>query len=64
LQLESNEGLAGAILNMELYQLGLDNLIRYTAEINALTKDDLLAAAQRYLKPEAHVVSVAGPNGG
>lgn len=62
LQLESNEGIAASILNMEAYQLGLDNLQRFTAEINALTKTDLLKAIQRYWNPEAYIVAVAGPS--
>lgn len=61
LQLESNEGIAGSILNMEAYQLGLDNLQKFEGEINALTKADLLKAIQRYWNPEAYVVAVAGP---
>lgn len=61
LQLESNEGIASSILNMETYQLGLDNLLTFRDSINALTKDDLLKAIQRYWNPDAFVVAVAGP---
>lgn len=61
LQLESNEGLAGTILNMEVYNLGLDYLQTYRDRIYSLTTDDLLAAAKRYLNPDALVVGVAGP---
>lgn len=61
LQLESNEGIAASILNMEVYQLGLDNLLTFRDKINALTKEDLLAAAQKYLNPDAMVIAVAGP---
>ncbi len=63
LQLESNEGIAGSILNMEAYKLGLDNLQKYADEINALTKADLLKAIQKYWNPDAYVVAVAGPQG-
>lgn len=63
LQLESNEGLATSILSMENYQLGLDYLVNYHDKIYALTKDDLLAAAQHYWNPDAFVVAVAGPDG-
>ncbi|MDX1991421.1 MAG: pitrilysin family protein [bacterium] len=62
LQLESNEGIASTLLSMETYQLGLDYLIRYPGLINSLTKEDLLAAAQRYLNPDALVVAIAGPD--
>ncbi|HEX2906240.1 MAG TPA: pitrilysin family protein [Phototrophicaceae bacterium] len=61
LQLESNEGVAASILNMETYDLGLDYLLRVSDEINALTRDDLLAAVQRYWNPDAFVLAVAGP---
>jgi zinc protease len=62
LQLESNEGLASVILNMESYGLGLDYVQNYRDTIYRLTKEDLLIAAQRYLNPEALVIAVAGPN--
>ncbi len=61
LQLESNEGIAGAIMNMELYGLGLDYLLSYRDRIRALTRADLLRAAQRYLNPDAYVLGIAGP---
>jgi zinc protease len=62
LQLESNEGIAGSILNMELYGLGLDYLLTYRDRLYALTKADLLAAAQKYLNADAWVLGVAGPS--
>ena len=61
LQLESNEGIVGAIMNMELYGLGLDYLLGYRDRIQALTREDLLRAAQHYLNPEAYVLGIAGP---
>lgn len=61
LQLESNEGIAGSLLSMAAYDLPLDHLMTVRDKINALTREDLLAAAQRYLNPEAMVVAVAGP---
>ncbi len=63
LQLESNEGIAGAILNMEIYQLGLDYLVNYKDTIMRLTSADLLAAARKYLHPDRLVIAVAGPAG-
>jgi zinc protease len=61
LQLESNEGIAGSIVNMELYGLGLDYLDHYAERIYALTREDLLRAAQRHLKPDAYVLGLSGP---
>jgi zinc protease len=61
LQLESNEGVAGSILSMELYGLGLDYLQRYAPQIEAITAEQVLAAARRYLDPKAYALAVAGP---
>jgi zinc protease len=61
LQLESNEGIAGSLLNIATYDLELDHLLTLRDKINALTREDLLAAAQHYWNPDAFVVSVAGP---
>jgi zinc protease len=63
LQLESNEGIAGTLLSMESYGLGLDYLVKYRDMIYSLTREQLLAAAQHYLNPDALIVSIAGPNG-
>lgn len=62
LQLENNDGIAGSLLNMETYGLGLDYLVNYRDEINQLTRDDLLQATQRYWNPDAFVLAVAGPD--
>jgi zinc protease len=61
LQLESNEGIAASLLNIASYDLELDHLLTVRDKINALTREDLLAAMQHYWKPDAFVVSVAGP---
>jgi zinc protease len=61
LQLESNEGIASALYNIESHQLGLDYLLKVRDAIYALTADDLLAAAAHYWNPDAFVFSVAGP---
>jgi zinc protease len=61
LALETNEGVAAAILNMETFKLGLDYLKHYAEQINAITREDVLKAAQRYLSPKAYALSVAGP---
>ena len=62
LRLESNEGIAAHIHSMESFNLGLDYLARYHDMIYRITKDDLLQAAQHYLRPEGMVVAVAGPD--
>jgi zinc protease len=60
LGLETNEGVAGSILSMELYQLGLDYLLNYTEMIDSITIADVQAAAQAYLNPDAYALAVAG----
>lgn len=61
LQLESNEGVAGTILSMMEYDLGLDYLAEMPTIINSLTRDSLMEAVRHYWNPEAYVVAVAGP---
>lgn len=61
LQLETNEGVASVLMRMERYQLGLDYLQRYGASVNAISREDVLAAAQRYLGQQ-YAVAVAGPS--
>ena len=61
LNLESNEGVASSILNIETYQLGLDYLRGYADMINAISRVDLLGAARKYLNPKAYALAVAGP---
>jgi len=61
LRLETNEGVAQAILDMERYSLGLDYLQRYTGLINEITAERVQTAAQRWLDPDAYALAVAGP---
>jgi zinc protease len=61
LQLESNEGIAYALRNIETFDLGLDYLVNFRDTIYSLTRADLLNAAKRYLNPDALVIGIAGP---
>lgn len=61
ISLETNDGAAGAIMNMEQHRLGLDYLRNYAAMVDALTADALQAAAAHYLDPDAYALAVAGP---
>jgi zinc protease len=61
LGLETNEGVAGSIMNMEKHDLGLDYLHRYPAMIDGLKVSDLQAAAAHYLDPDRFALAVAGP---
>jgi zinc protease len=64
LRLETNDGVAGYLLNTEYYGLGLDYLDRYPALIRAVTGDALRDAALRYLDPAGLSLAMAGPVGG
>ena len=62
LSLESNAGVASALLTMEQHQLGLDYLRNYEKMIQEITPDSILEAARAYLDPDRLVISSAGPN--
>ena len=61
--LETNDGDASTLLNMEWHNLGLDYLQQYNDLVYAITPADVQAVAQRYLRPDAHALVVAGPPG-
>jgi zinc protease len=63
LALESNDGVARTMLSIELYGLGLDYLERYPQIIRALTRSDLLAAAQKHLSADRYALAVVKPAG-
>lgn len=62
LSLESNNGVANSILNLERFNLGLDYLQRYPDMIRRITPQDILEAAQKYIDPDRLVIVSAGPN--
>lgn len=61
LSLESNGGVAGSLLNLERFQLGLDYIQRYPALIQAVTPRQVLETARRYLDPERLAIISSGP---
>ena len=60
-QLETNEGAAAVMSEIELYDLGLDYLERYPDIIRALTSRQVTEAARRWIDPEHLVTAIAGP---
>jgi zinc protease len=60
-QLETNEGAAAVMSEIELYDLGLDYLERYPAIVRALTREQVTEVARRWIDPEHLVSAVAGP---
>ncbi len=63
LQLESNEGVAGAIVNAERHALGLDYYQRYPGLVRSFTSKDILRVAKRFLDPDNMAIASAGSNG-
>jgi len=63
LRLETNEGVARSLLDMERYGLGLDYLQRFPGLVNAVTVGDVREVAHRYLDPDIYALAVAGPVG-
>jgi zinc protease len=61
LTLESNGGVAGALLNIERNELGLDYYRQYADKVRAVRRQDVQAAAEKYIDPERLVIAVAGP---
>ena len=60
LSLESNAGVASALLNLERYSLGLDYYLRYPDLIRAIIPAEILETAQRYLHPDHLAIATAG----
>ncbi len=61
LGLETNDGVAAALLLIERFSLGLDYFERYPAILEQLTREQILRAARDYLSTTGYVLAVAGP---
>jgi zinc protease len=61
LSLETNSGVAGALINLERYSLGLDYYRRFPDQVNEITREQVLEAARRYINPDNLGIGVAGP---
>ena len=59
--METNDGVASVMVDIEWHDLGLDYVERYVNIINGLTADDVQEAAQKYLATGKYVLAVAGP---
>jgi zinc protease len=60
LSLESNAGVASALINLERYSLGLDYYLRYHELVRAVTAEEILEAARKYLNPDRLAIAAAG----
>jgi len=61
LRLETNEGVARTLLDIERHDLGLDYLQRYSDLIWAMNPGRIQAAAREWLDPNAYALAIAGP---
>lgn len=61
LYLETNEGVARSLINIERYQLGVDYLQQYAAMIQSVGADQIQDAVRRWIDPEHFALAVAGP---
>jgi zinc protease len=60
LSLESNMGVANALINIERYELGLDYYRRYEKMVRSVTTDQVAEAARKYLHPDKLAIATAG----
>jgi len=61
LSFESNSGVAGALLSIERYNLGLDYYQRYEGLVRSVTRANVLETARKYIDPDRLVIATAGP---
>lgn len=64
LRLETSDGVAATLSDIELFGLGLDYLQRYSQIIRSITAEQILAAAQKYAQVENYALAIAGPADG
>ena len=60
LRMDTSAKIAGMLTNIEIYGLGLDYPQRYAGLINAVTKDDVLRVAKKYIDPDHMAMVVLG----
>ena len=58
---ESASGVAGMVLEAELFRLGDDHLQRYPRELRSVTKADVVAIASELLPIDRYALAIAGP---
>jgi zinc protease len=61
LSLESNGGVAGSLVNIERFDLGMDYYRQYPDLVRSVTLEDVRETAQKYIDPERLVIATAGP---
>jgi len=61
LSLESNGGVASALVNIERHHLGLDYYRRYAGIVNDVSREDVLNAARKFIDVKRLAIATAGP---
>jgi zinc protease len=61
LSMESNGGVAAALINLERYDLGLDFYRRFADIVRSVTPEKILEISRRYLDPDRLGIGIAGP---
>lgn len=61
ISLETNDSIAGTLLGIERYQLGLDYVERYPSIIRTIDRDQVTDVVRRYLATDDYAVVTAGP---
>ncbi|MGC9040043.1 MAG: M16 family metallopeptidase [Roseiflexus sp.] len=61
ISLETNDSIAGTLLGIERYHLGLDYVERYPSIIRSIDREQVVDVARRYLATDNYVVVTAGP---
>lgn len=61
LSMESNAGVASALMNIERHNLGLDYYLRYEEMVRSVTPEMVLSAVRKYLNPKALAIATSGP---
>jgi zinc protease len=61
LSVESNNGVASAIIRMERFNLGLNYMREFPIMVERVTKEDILRVAKKYINPKKMITVSAGP---
>jgi zinc protease len=56
LKLDTNSKISTYLIFIEFYSLGLDYFDAYAKKIGAITKDDIIRVAKKYIDPENYVI--------
>jgi zinc protease len=61
LSLESNGGVAGALINIERNHLGLDYYREYEGIVRAVKRNEVQTVAVKYIDPQRLAIAISGP---